>query len=94
MTQQAMSFTSLEAGRSITQETRSEQHEAILRTLRMHRDGLVEESITLWAKLNPNSTRFRLGELLAAGKIVRTKETRRTRSGRKAFVWRLVSEGR
>lgn len=50
--------------------------------------GATDEEMQLYMDMNPNTQRPRRRELELAGLIVQAAETRQTKSGRAAVVWR------
>ena len=52
--------------------------------------GLTSEEIAAGCELQHAQVWRRMGELETAGKVIRTQETRKNHSGRKAIVWMLV----
>jgi predicted ArsR family transcriptional regulator len=82
-------ITSKEAGR-FADKFRSEHHAAILQALS---DGtpLAAEQIADRTSLDTVQTCKRFAELVRAGKIERTPEQHRNRSGRRAFRYRIVT---
>ena len=64
-------------------------HNLILDALRGKPAGGTAEELEVWTGLAGNTVRPRCKELEAAGRIHRPGETRKTASGRSAYVWRL-----
>ncbi len=82
-------ITSREAAESV--ETLRGRHWGIIReSLRGEPGGLTSQEIADGSTLEHWAVTRRMGELETAGKIIRTQETRKNRSGRKAIVWRSV----
>lgn len=84
---QRHSSASKDAARDI-KKARGPLHVRILDLLNRHPAGLTDEQIQEMEELNPSTQRPRRIELLAAGMIEPAPETRKTRSGRSATVWR------
>ena len=61
----------------------------ILRLLIHYPDGLTDEQIQQYLDMNPSTQRPRRGELVAAGMLLDSGQTRPTTSGRPAVVWTL-----
>lgn len=83
------SATSREAARAIRPAI-SALHQALLEVLREHPAGLTDEEMQAAASMQPSTQRPRRGELVARGVVVDSGETRPTRSGRRAVVWRCA----
>jgi hypothetical protein len=63
----------------------------VLECLQQHPAGLTDEEIQQLTGIEGSTERPRRGELARAGKIVKTWQTRATKSGRLAAVWQAKS---
>ena len=63
----------------------------VLRAIRAHgKIGVTDDDLQFVLNLNPSTLRPRRIELVNAGLVEDSGETRKTRSGRQAVVWRAV----
>ncbi len=62
----------------------------VFNALSDHPHGLTDEQIQSLLAMNANTERPRRIELVAMGKVIDSHETRLTRSGRKAVVWKIA----
>lgn len=62
----------------------------LLELLKAHPSGLTDEEMQTLANMDGSTQRPRRQELEKAGKVFKTLETRRTKSGRLAMVWRAA----
>lgn len=83
----AGSTTSREAARAIRPAIGA-LHQALLEVLERFPGGLTDEQMQAAAAMQPSTQRPRRVELVARGLVVDSGETRPTRSGRRAVVWR------
>lgn len=86
---QAHSPTSIKAAQQIKKAI-GPLHIRILAHLEKHPDGATDEEIMAALDMPGNTERPRRRELQQMGKIVDSGETRRTKSGREAVVWRTA----
>ena len=82
-------ITSRDAAESV-EDFRGGHWKLILNALRFWSGGLTSQEIEGHCSLDYWAVARRMGELETAGKVVRTQETRKNRSGHKAIVWALV----
>ena len=80
-----------EALRSVTPTMLRAQHRAILEALRENVAGMTDEEGIRSTGLSPSSYRPRRGELVTAGQVEDSGETRRGSSGRAMTVWVVVA---
>ncbi len=66
------------------------QRRRVFDALMDHPLGLTDEQQQNLLAMNPSTQRPRRIELVNAGRVFDSGETRLTRSGRKAVVWRIV----
>lgn len=62
----------------------------LLALLQLNHDGLTDEEAQHSLGMNPNTQRPRRGELVTAKLVIDSGETRATRSGRQAIIWKAV----
>lgn len=86
---QQHSRTSMQAADSLDAKTLTRLHRLVLDFLRARPDGATDEEIASGLGLNPSTERPRRIELARRGLVAEAGE-RKTASGRKATVWRLV----
>jgi hypothetical protein len=84
------SLTSIAAAKSMSFKTKSEQVKGILRCLRDVENGLTADGIQAITGVRIDSIRPRLSFLSRKGAVVKTDETRPTRSGKQASIWKFV----
>jgi hypothetical protein len=66
------------------------QRRAVYDALLRHARGLTDEQQQELLRMNPSTQRPRRIELVATGRVIDSGETRPTRSGRKAVIWKAV----
>jgi len=80
--------TSQAAKASQTRGRKSADHRRIVAYLASRADGATDEEIAGGLAMNPSTVRPRRGELVEEGRVVAAGE-RKTKSGRRAVVWRV-----
>lgn len=86
---QQHSRTSMAAADSLEPETLSHLQRKVLGYIQQHPAGCTDEEIQRGLGINPSTERPRRIELTRRGLVVQAGE-RRTKSGRKACVWRAA----
>lgn len=85
---QATAATSVAAKASQTKTKKSADHRRIVDFLAGRTNGATDEEIADGLAINPSTVRPRRGELVEDGRVVAAGE-RKTKSGRRAVVWRV-----
>jgi len=89
----ATAATSQAAKASQTRGKKSADHRRIVDYLAGRHDGATDEEIADGLAMNPSTVRPRRGELVEAGRVVAAGE-RKTKSGRRAVVWKATAASR
>lgn len=90
---QPTAVTSAAAKASQTRGKKSADHRRIVDYLAAGPDGATDEEIADGLAMNPSTVKPRRGELVEAGRVVAAGE-RKTKSGRRAVVWKATAASR